>query len=87
MFTNLLLYYLPVKAEPQGFRFLIVPKNGHRGDTKDRGKGYTPEKLRDLHFDVLMALTARNCGATVITSNGTGFELIKSKRDFNLEIW
>jgi len=36
-----------------------------------------PEKLRDMHFDVLIALTARNHGATVITSNKTDFELIR----------
>lgn len=52
-----------------------------------RDKGYGPEKLRDLHFDVLIALTARNYGATVITSNRADFELIKSYRDFGLEVW
>ncbi|MBF0559405.1 MAG: PIN domain-containing protein [Nitrospirae bacterium] len=50
-------------------------------------KGFTPEKLRDLHFDVLIALTARNHGATVITSNKADFELIKAYRNFNLEIF
>jgi len=50
-------------------------------------KGFSPEKLRDLHFDVLIALTARNHGATIITSNKTDFELIKSCKDFHLEIW
>ena len=49
--------------------------------------GFTPEKLRDLHFDALIAFTARNCGATVITSNQKDFELIKKYRAFNLEIW
>lgn len=52
-----------------------------------RDKGYGPEKLRDLHFDVLIAFTARNYGATVITSNRADFELIKSYRDFGLEVW
>ncbi|KAF0144953.1 MAG: Uncharacterized protein FD156_1524 [Nitrospirae bacterium] len=55
------------------------------GIYKDRG--FSPEKLRDLHFDVLIALTARNYGATVITSNKDDFELIKACRDFNLEVW
>jgi predicted nucleic acid-binding protein len=50
-------------------------------------KGYLPEKLRDLHFDVLIALTARNYGATVITSNKADFELIRKYREFYLEIW
>jgi predicted nucleic acid-binding protein len=50
-------------------------------------KGYSPEKLRDLHFDVLIALTARNHGATVITSNRTDFEMIQRYRDFHVEVW
>jgi len=50
-------------------------------------KGFSPEKLRDLHFDVLIALTARNYGATVITSNKADFELIGQYKDFHLEIW
>ncbi|MBI5026493.1 MAG: type II toxin-antitoxin system VapC family toxin [Nitrospirae bacterium] len=49
--------------------------------------GFSPEKLRDLHFDVLIALTARNHGATVITSNKTDFEQIRAYKDFYLEIW
>lgn len=52
-----------------------------------KNKGFSPEKLRDLHFDVLIALTARNYGSTVITSNKDDFELIKAYRDFNLEVW
>ena len=49
--------------------------------------GFSPEKLRDLHFDVLIALTARNYGATVITSNRADFELIGHYKEFHLEIW
>jgi len=49
--------------------------------------GYTPDKLRDLHFDVLIALTARSHGARLITSNRADFELIKSQCKFKLEIW
>ncbi len=52
-----------------------------------RDKGFSPEKLRDLHFDVLIALTARNYGATVITSDRVDFELIRSYKHFNLEVW
>ena len=50
-------------------------------------KGFSPGKLRDLHFDVLIALTARNHRATVITSNKTDFELIQRYKEFYLEIW
>jgi predicted nucleic acid-binding protein len=50
-------------------------------------KGFEPAKLRDLHFDLLIALTARSHGATLITSNRADFELIRSYRAFELEIW
>lgn len=50
-------------------------------------RGYEPRKLRDLHFDVLIALTARGCGAKLITSNRGDFELIRKYRDFDLEVW
>ena len=50
-------------------------------------KGFTPDKLRDLHFDVLIALTARYHGARLITSNRADFELISAYRKVQLEIW
>ena len=46
-----------------------------------------PDKIRDLHFDLLIALTARTYGARLITSNRRDFELIKSYHDFQLEVW
>jgi predicted nucleic acid-binding protein len=49
--------------------------------------GLTPTKLRDLHFDVLIALTARAHGARLITSNRRDFELINRYRSFRLEVW
>ncbi len=49
--------------------------------------GFAPQKLRDLHFDVLIALTARQYGARLITSNRADFELIRSYREFDLEVW
>ncbi len=52
--------------------------------------GLTPEKLRNLHFDVLIALTARSHGARLITSDRADFELIasyKAAKSLNLEIW
>lgn len=52
-----------------------------------RDHGYEGRKLRDLHFDVLIALTARNHGATLVTANRTDFELIRSYRGFKLEVW
>jgi|ERR1700733_6593766 len=49
--------------------------------------GFQPHKLRDLHFDVLIALTARSHGARLITTNRTDFELISRYRKFELEVW
>lgn len=50
-------------------------------------KGFEPHKLRDLHFDVLIALTVRTHGARLITSNRADFELISDYCDFKLEVW
>jgi predicted nucleic acid-binding protein len=50
-------------------------------------KGFSPDKLRDLHFDVLIALTARSHGARLITSDQADFELINNYRKFQVEIW
>jgi predicted nucleic acid-binding protein len=50
-------------------------------------KGFEPHKLRELHFDVLIALTVRAHGARLITSNRADFELIRDYRDFKLEVW
>lgn len=50
-------------------------------------KGFDPKKLRDLHFDLLIALSARSHGATLITSNRQDFELIREYREFRLEVW
>ena len=50
-------------------------------------KGFTPDKLRDLHFDVLIALTARSHGARLIASDRADFELINAYRRVQLEVW
>lgn len=52
-----------------------------------RDQGFEPRKLRDLHFDVLVALTVRSHGARLITSNRVDFELIREYRDFEMEVW
>jgi predicted nucleic acid-binding protein len=49
--------------------------------------GFPAHKLRDLHFDVLIALTARSHGARLITSNRADFEMINRYRSLQLEIW
>jgi predicted nucleic acid-binding protein len=53
-----------------------------RGD-----RGFEPAKLRDLHFDVFIALTARSHGALLISSNRADFELIREYREFKLDVW
>jgi predicted nucleic acid-binding protein len=50
-------------------------------------RGFAPDKLRGLHFDVLIALTARSYGALLITSDRSDFELIRAYREFQMEIW
>jgi len=47
----------------------------------------SPEKPRSLHFDVLVALTARSHKATVITANAKDFTLIRRYCKFALETW
>ena len=49
--------------------------------------GFLPGKLRDLHFDVLIALTARSYGARLITSSAADFGLIRKYREFYHEVW
>ena len=50
-------------------------------------KGFHAEKLRDLHFDLLIALSVRSTGARLVTSDRADFELIASYRRVRLEIW
>ena len=50
-------------------------------------QGFEPHKLRDLHFDVLIALTARSHSARLITTNRKDFELIGRYREILLEVW
>jgi predicted nucleic acid-binding protein len=62
-------------------------ESGHILARMQSDRGFEPHKLRDLHFDVLIALTARSHGAKLITSNRTDFELIREYRGFELEVW
>jgi len=62
-------------------------ESGQVLETIRSDRGFAPEKLRDLHFDVLIALTARSYGARLITSNRRDFELIHRYRKFKLEVW
>jgi predicted nucleic acid-binding protein len=62
-------------------------ESGHLLSRIHADKGFEPHKLRDLHFDVLIALTVRTHGARLITSNRADFELIRDYRKFKLEVW
>jgi predicted nucleic acid-binding protein len=50
-------------------------------------RGYDARRLRDLHFDALIALTARAIGAVLITCNGDDFHQIRAYEKFDLEVW
>ena len=52
-----------------------------------RMKGYGPRKIRALAFDILIALSARDLAATLITYNRRDFEEIQGYRPFKLELW
>ena len=51
------------------------------------GKGYDVKKLRELAFDVLIALSARDIGGTLITCNRDDFSEIKKRVFFKVVYW
>jgi len=50
-------------------------------------KGYDVNKTREIHFDVLIAATARRIGANVITCNAADFNVIREFMNFKLICW
>lgn len=52
-----------------------------------RGKGYGLNKLRELAFDVLIALCARDIGGTLITCNRDDFSEIRKYTPFKVVYW
>lgn len=50
-------------------------------------KGYESTKLRELAFDVLIALSARDIGATLITCNKNDFSEIRKHLPFKVLYW
>ena len=48
---------------------------------------YDTAKIRELAFDVLIALSARSIGATLITCNETDFQIIRRHLSFSLVCW
>jgi predicted nucleic acid-binding protein len=81
-----------LRALEKNQRLLTPTENNWRDSGRLLGqinaaKGFTPDRLRDLHFDVLIALTARSHGARLITSNRADFEMVSGYRRFQFEIW
>jgi predicted nucleic acid-binding protein len=52
-----------------------------------RKKGYGQNKLRGLAFDALIALSARDIGATLITCDRKDFEEIRRHKQFKVVFW
>ena len=50
-------------------------------------QGFDRHKLRELHFDALIALTARAVGATLVTCNRDDFELLRRQERFELLVF
>lgn len=76
-----------------GLSPLITPtennwlESGSLLSTLAQRKNTSPQKIRDLHFDVLIALSARSIGAIVITNNQKDFEDIQRLKYFKLMVW
>lgn len=52
-----------------------------------RANGYDDRKAKEIHFDVLVAMTARKIGAHLITCDVDDFRAIREVMDFNLICW
>jgi predicted nucleic acid-binding protein len=52
-----------------------------------RREHYEAVKVRELAFDVLIALSARSIGASVITTNHADFQTIQREVPFHLLSW
>ena len=72
---------------------ILTPTEGHWLESADvlsrigAKKGYSPSRLRDLAFDTLIALSARDSGATLITCNRRDFLEIGKCVAFKALFW
>lgn len=72
---------------------VITPTESHWFESAEilsrvrRYKGYDANKLRELAFDVLIALSARDVGATVVTCNREDFAEIGKHISFKVLYW
>jgi len=62
-------------------------QSGHIVNRLVVAKGYDIHKTREIHFDVLIALTARRIGACLITCNVKDFTAVRDFLDFSLVCW
>lgn len=72
---------------------IITPTESHWLESAEilsrirKGKGYDSNKLRELAFDVLIALSARDVGATLITCNWEDFTELRKHTPFKVVYW
>jgi predicted nucleic acid-binding protein len=72
---------------------IVTPTSGHWVKAAEilaqmrRHEHFGATKLRDLAFDVLIALSARSIGAVVITCNAADFQAIRKYLAFRLVYW
>jgi predicted nucleic acid-binding protein len=72
---------------------IITPTERHWFESAEilsrirRSKGYDVNKLRELAFDVLIALSARDVGGTVITCNQGDFSEIRKYVPIKVAYW
>lgn len=72
---------------------IITPMERHWFESAEvlsrigKNSGYGPTKLRELAFDVLIALSARDIGATLITCNREDFSEIRKYKFFKVLYW
>lgn len=72
---------------------LVTPTERHWLESAEilfrirKGKGYDVKKLRKLAFDVLIALSARDVGATLITCDQEDFSEIRKHTPFKVVYW
>ena len=73
--------------------FILTPTRQHWIDSAEvldairTNEHYDTEKIREVAFDVLIALSARSIGATVITCNESDFQVIRRRLPFHVLYW
>ena len=72
---------------------ILTPSESHWLESADilarlrTKRGYDPGRVRALAFDALIALSARDAGATLITCNHADFAEIREYLSFRVVFW